>query len=146
MLIWEIVLALGAIGSLGMWLRELVKYRRPLKERIYPVVAIALAVAAVLLYSENRELRDPTDQAQILVRSWPASAYDGECHEAQAKGIVLAGLRYLETYKHLSPDTYERHLKAYDETDFSDSLQATDAADTMITTIKSYAGEVVKLN
>jgi hypothetical protein len=145
MILWQVVLAAGAVGSLAMWLRQFTRYRRPWREGVYPLIAVMLTVASALLYAENTELRDPTQQARILAKSWPESVYDGQFHEAEAKGIVLAGLRYLETYKQLSPDTYERHLRNYDHTDFSDSLEATRAADAMIATIRSYAGEQVKL-
>lgn len=146
MILWQIVLAAGAVGSLAMWLRELTRNHRPWREGIYPLVAALLVVASVLLYAENTELRDPIEQARILAKSWPESVYDGQFHEGEAKGIVLAGLRHLETYKELFPDTYERHRQDYDRTDFSDSLEATRAADAMIATIRSYAGEQVNLN
>lgn len=144
--IWEIILGLGAVGSLAMWLRDLFAKHRPLRELIYPLLTIVLSVSSVLLYSQNVRLLDPVEQARLLVKSWPATTYDGRFHEAQAQGVVLAGLRYLEIYKSVHPDTYERHRQAYERTDFSNSLQATRAADAMIAAIRSYAGDSVRLD
>jgi hypothetical protein len=143
--IWEIILGLGAVGSLAMWLRDILVKHRSFKELVYPSLTILLSVSSIILYSQNIKLLDPVEQARILVSSWPETTYNGTFHEAQAKGIVQAGLRYLETYKSIHPDTYERYLKDYNRTDFSDSIQATRAADTMITQIRSYAGMPVHL-
>ncbi|MBN1653530.1 MAG: hypothetical protein JXA30_07110 [Deltaproteobacteria bacterium] len=143
--IWEIILALGAVGSLAMWLRDIFVHHRALKELVYPALAIVLSISSVILYSQNTKLLDPIEQAKVLVKSWPETTYDGRFHEAQAQGIVQAGLRYLETYKSLHPDTYKRLLQEYDKTDFKDSIQATNSADTMITLIRSYAGVPIDL-
>jgi hypothetical protein len=143
--IWEIILALGAVGSLAMWLRDISANRRALKELIYPILAIVLSTSSVVLYTQNSKLQDPIEQAKVLVNSWPETTFDGRFHKAQAKGIVEAGLRYLETYQAQHPDTYKRILNEYKKTDFSDSIQATNAADAMITLIRSYAGKPVEL-
>jgi hypothetical protein len=129
-----------------MWLKDIFINHRSIKELVYPSLTILLSVSSILLYAQNVKLLDPIEQARLLAKSWPATTYDGNFHEAQAKGIVQAGLRYLETYKSIHPDTYERHRQDYERTDFSNSLQATNAADAMITAIRSYAGDGVNLH
>ncbi|MGR5274947.1 hypothetical protein ACPV4S_24140 [Vibrio alginolyticus] len=142
---WEIILAFGAVGSAIMWVKDIFTKHKSIKEAVYPAVCIILTIVSATLYVHNARLMDPTEQAKILVKSWPDSVYNGSFHPAEAKGITIAGLRYLETYRELHPDTYAIAKEDFANTDFTDNIQGLHTADTMITIIRSYAGEEVTL-
>ena len=142
---WEIIVGVAAIASIAMWIWEIFKEKRRFREWIYPAIAIILAFLTAIFAVKNREMMDPVVQAKELAQSWPPSTLNWQFHGAQAEGIVLAGLRYLETFRNRYPETYKRHSEIYAETDFSNSLEATRAADTMIAAIRSYAGLKVDL-
>ena len=144
MIILEIIFGIGALTSIFMWLQDIRSHRRPLKELVYPGLVLVLAATAITLNALNMIAMSPTAQARILVESWPATVDYGDVNAARANGIVLAGLKYLETHKNLYPETYARHVQEYDSTDFQDWGQASHAADSMIAAIRSYAGVLVK--